>query len=122
MNKDYKLMAMLIPIILILGGALYIFPDASGLKTDIATPLLEQTNNSSLNQTSNNSIVENQTNPINTQYSQVAANNNNYYSPTEPNDPGSSSDNSSNNDPTNPTEPDVPSNESNKFILINELL
>ena len=54
MNKDYKLMAVLIPIILILGLALYIFPDASGLKTDIATPLMNQTNNSSLNQTSSN--------------------------------------------------------------------
>ena len=117
MNKDYKLMAMLIPIILILGTALYIFPDASGLKTDIATPLLDQANNSSLNQSSNFSSIENQTNPINTQYSQVATNNNNYYSPTEPNDSGSTSDNSSNTDPNNPTEPDVPVDPSNDSII-----
>ncbi len=47
-------MAGLIPIILVLSIALYLFPDASGLKTEITAPILNQTDNSSLNQSSLN--------------------------------------------------------------------
>jgi len=112
MNKDYKLMALLIPIILVLSIVLYISPDASGLTTNIATPLLNQTDNSSLNQSSTNSSpVATQINPIANQSSQGTSvnNNNNYNSPANnyPTNNGNTSSNTdnttTNSNPINPT-------------------
>lgn len=104
MNKDYKLMAVLIPIILILGMGLYLFPDDSGLNTDIASPLMNQTNNSTINQTSDNTTLKNQSDSINTQDSQVATNTN-YYPTNNPTDSGSTTDNTTDVDPNTPVEP-----------------
>ncbi len=112
MNKDYKLMAALIPIILILGLALYIFPNASGLKTDIASPLMNQTDNSTLNQTYNNTTIQNQPDSINTQNSQVATNTNNYYPTNNPTNSVTPTDNTTGVDPNIPVEPIEPTNNS----------
>lgn len=61
LNKDYKIMAGLIPIILILSVVLYIFPGATGINTNLAGPLLvNQSNN-----TTSNLVTNNSTSPLN---------------------------------------------------------
>ena len=99
MNKDYKLMAGLIPIILVLSFALYLFPDASGLKTDITAPIINQTDNSSLNESSINSAPETQNDTLVTQNTQDSTN---YYVPPDNTDTGSNTDNTTT-EPTDPT-------------------
>ena len=84
MNKDHKLMAGLIPIILMLSIVLYISPDASGLTTNIATPLLNQTDNSSLTPSSNISSSENQIDPLDQNSQEIDIIND--YNPTDPSD------------------------------------
>jgi hypothetical protein len=108
MNKDYKLMAGLIPIILVLSIALYLFPDASGLKNEMMGPILNQTDNSSLNQDFVNSTPETQTDTLGAQNIQG---NDNYYTPPDNTDTGNS-DNTS----TDPTNPDVPVDPTNSSI------
>ncbi len=80
MDTDYKLMAVLIPIILVLCTVFYMFPNTSGVNAEIASAMLDQTNNSSINQTVSNTTVKTQSNPVNNQNSQVIINNNNTYS------------------------------------------
>jgi hypothetical protein len=104
MNKDYKLMAVLIPIILVLSLALYLFPDASGLKTEIIAPILNQSDNSSLNQSSVNSTPVTQTDTLGTQNTQG----NDNYTPPDNTDTGNT-DNTTN-EPNNPDESEDPSN------------
>ena len=97
-------MAGLIPVILILSIVLYMSPDASGLKTDIVTPLLNQTDNSSLTQSSNISSSENQIDQLdqNSQEMDVI----NDYAPTDPSD--TDSNDGDYNEPTETDEPTVP--------------
>jgi hypothetical protein len=103
MNKDYKLMAGLIPIILVLSIALYLFPDVSGLNTEIVAPILNQTDNSSLNQSLNTSETQ-VDNPV-TQNTQDT--NDNYYTPPDntdsDTDTGNTSEPSTPDDTTDPT-------------------
>jgi hypothetical protein len=99
MNKDYKLMASLIPIILVLSIALYLFPDASGLKTDITAPIINQTDNSSLNESSINSAPETQNDTLGNQNTQDSSD---YYNPPDNTDTGSNTDNNTN-EPTDTT-------------------
>ena len=103
-------MACLIPIILILSFALYLFPNASGLKTDIAAPIMNQTDNSSINQSSINSTPETQVDTLGTQSTQDSSNN--YYTPQNSTDTGSNTDNST----TQPTNPDIPTDPTNSTI------
>jgi len=109
MNKDYKLMALLIPIILILSFTLYIFPDASNQATNIATPL-NQINNTSSNQSSTNISSENTpVNPLINQNSQGTSINN-YNPPTNNANTGSNNrntntDTNNQDNPITPTEP-----------------
>jgi len=114
MNKDYKLMALLIPIILILSFTLYIFPYASSSTTNIATPLLNQIDNTPSNQSSTNIPSENT--PVNSLINQNSQGtstiyNNNYNPPTNnantgSNDGNTSTDTTNNqNNPNTPTEP-----------------
>jgi hypothetical protein len=97
MNKDYKLMAGLIPIILVLSIVLSLFPDASGLKTEITTPILSQTNNSSLNQSSDNTTYKTEVDSVGTQYTQ-----DNTYNDYTPPDNTDTSSEDNNTEPTNP--------------------
>jgi hypothetical protein len=107
MNKDYKLMAGLIPIILVLSVALYLFPDASGLKTEIAAPILNQTDNSSLNQTSPNPVTETQSDALGTQYTQDTSD----YNPPDNTNTGSDTGNT-----TEPADPDDTTDPTNTTI------
>ncbi len=99
MNKDHKLMAGLIPVILMLSIVLYISPDASGLTTDIPIPLLNQTDNSSLTPSSNITSSENQIDPLDQNSQEIEAIND--YGPTDPSDTDSGD-----GDYTEPSEPD----------------
>jgi len=99
MNKDHKLMAGLIPVILMLSIVLYISPDVSGLTTDIPIPLLNQTDNSSLTPSSNITSSENQIDPLDQNSQEIEAIND--YGPTDPSDTDSGD-----GDYTEPTEPD----------------
>jgi hypothetical protein len=104
MNKDYKLMAGLIPIILVLSIALYLFPDASGLNTEIIAPILNQTDNSSLNQSLNTSETQ-VDNPV-TQNTQDTSDN--YYTP--PDNTDSDTDTGNTSEPSNPDDTTDPTN------------
>ena len=113
MDKDYKLIAILIPVILILSLAFYIIPGYSNIKTDIASPIINQTNNSSINEsTSNSSGIEKQNNQISEQgtYSNYNNYNTNQNSNTN-SDPGKSTDEPNN--PDVPVNPEEPSNDTN---------
>jgi len=119
MNKDYKLMALLIPIILILSFTLYIFPDASNQATNIATPL-NQINNTSSNQSSTNISSENTpVNPLINQNSQGTSINN-YNPPTNNANTGSNNRNTNTdtNNQDNPITPTEPINNSTSWIKI----
>jgi hypothetical protein len=105
MNKDYKLMAGLIPIILVLSIALYLFPNASGLNAEIAAPILNQTDNSSLNQSSLNTSETQVDNPA-TQNSQDTSDN--YYTPPDNTDGNTDTGNTS--EPSNPDDTTDPTN------------
>jgi len=101
-------MAGLIPVILMLSIVLYISPDASGITTNIATPLLNQTDNSSLTPSSNISSSENQIDPLDQNSQEIDIIND--YSPTDPSDTDSGDgDYTEPDDPEEPTETDKPS-------------
>ena len=98
-------MAGLIPIILVLSIALYLFPDASGLKTEIAAPILNQTDNSSLNQSYLNTSETQTDNPV-TQNTQDTSDN--YYTP--PDNTDSDTDTGNTNETDNPDDTTDPTN------------
>lgn len=112
LNKDYKIMACLIPIILILSVVMYIFPDVTGINTDLAAPLLlNQTNNTTYDINTNNSTIlkdqSQSTNIQGSQYSSTDYSNNNNYQPndsSDTSDTGSNTDNSTSTDANTPTD------------------
>ena len=114
MDKDHKLIAMLIPIILVLSLVLYVFPGYSNFKTDISSPIINQTNNSSINESStNSSSLENQNNQISQQGTQ--SNYNNY--PSNQNSNTNSNSGNSTDESTNPDVPVGPIEPSNDTII-----
>ena len=106
MDKDQKLIAGLIPIILILSLTLYLFPESSGLTATIQAPLMNQTNHSVTTKVSNNSsTVGTQSQSANTQTSQSTSSSSNYYpSSTNTNTNTNTGNSSSNPTPSNPTD------------------
>ncbi|MDD3984514.1 MAG: hypothetical protein PHY59_01170 [Methanobacterium sp.] len=56
MDRDYKLIGVLIPIILVLSLVLYIFPGYSNI--DIASPIINQTNQSTNGSLINTSLLD----------------------------------------------------------------
>lgn len=111
LNKDYKIMAGLIPIILILSVVLYIFPDVTGINTNLAAPLLiNQTNNTTSIVANNSTVPTNQDQSVNTQDSQSSStdtsnNNNDQQSDTtDTSNTDTGTDNSTSTDTNTPTD------------------
>lgn len=114
MNKDYKLMAALIPVILILSVTLYLFPDSSGISTQIQAPLLNQTNNTTVNQTTTNQTATDTQTQTNTQNSQstTSGSGNSYYNSNQGSYNGNSN---SGNSSYYPSEPSTPTDNSTYY-------
>ena len=114
MNKEYKIMTALIPIILILSITLYLFPGSSGITTQLEAPLLNQTNNTTTNVTTQNQTTSNtQTDTQSSQSTNINSGSSSNYNSNQ----GSNNNYNDNNSytPTEPTTPTTPTTDNDSY-------
>jgi len=114
MNKEYKLMTALIPIILILSMALYLFPDSSGITTQLEAPLQNQTNNTTTNLTTTNNLTTPNT-QTDAQSSQSTNSNSGSSSNYNSNQGSYTNDNDDDSNSYTPTEPTTPTTDNSSY-------